>query len=101
MAQERMTELAGRFEEPEALQARALKQAGRELLLAQSSDWPFMLRTDSSPEYARQRVTDHILRFTSLYEQLNNGHIDERGLSALEARDNIFPDLNYRYWRDV
>jgi 1,4-alpha-glucan branching enzyme len=101
MAQERMTELAGRFEEADALQARALKQAGRELLLAQSSDWPFMLRTDSSPEYARQRVTDHLLRFTYLYEQLNNGRIDEQGLSALEARDNIFPDLNYRYWLDA
>ena len=45
------------------LQERALKQAGRELLLAQSSDWPFILRTGTSPDYARKRVKDHLLRF--------------------------------------
>ena len=37
IAQERMTELARRFTQPEAVQRRALNQAGRELLLAQAS----------------------------------------------------------------
>jgi 1,4-alpha-glucan branching enzyme len=44
VAQDRMTELARRFPQPDALQERMLKQAARELLLAQASDWPFILR---------------------------------------------------------
>jgi len=93
-----MTQLVRRFSEPTALQARALKQAARELLLAQASDWPFILRTGTSPEYARKRVKDHLLRFLAVYEQLRGGSIDERWLGDVESRDNLFPELSYRYW---
>jgi len=101
IAQQRMTELAQTFSAPDALQQRALGQAARELLLAQSSDWPFILRTGTSPDYARKRVTDHLLRFTALYEQLNNSAVDEASLSTLENSDNIFPDVNFRYWAPI
>ena len=98
VAQERMTELANRFLHPGELTLRALKQAGRELLLAQSSDWPFILRTGTSPEYARRRFTTHLARFTSLYDQLINSRMDKLSLSAVEAEDNLFPAVDYRYW---
>jgi 1,4-alpha-glucan branching enzyme len=98
VAQERMTELARRFPQPEALQERALKQAARELLLAQASDWPFILRTETSPGYARKRVKEHLLRFTRLYEQLTAGELDPDWLKEVEGRDNLFPDVDYRYW---
>jgi 1,4-alpha-glucan branching enzyme len=93
-----MTELARKFTKPNALTRRALQQAGRELLLAQSSDWPFILRTNTSPEYARKRVKDHLLRFISLHEMLTSTTVDEERLSEMEAVDNLFPDLEYRYW---
>ena len=128
-AQERMTELARRFSSssrrrqsaliekskikkpksknhqsplplpPTALQKRALNQAARELLLAQASDWPFILHTGTSPDYARRRVKEHLLRFTKIYEQLTNCRVDEQWLEQIESRDNIFPEVNYRYWR--
>ena len=98
VAQERMSELAGKFPAPAALPERALRQAARELLLAQASDWPFILRTATSPDYARQRVRDHLLRFTELYRQLIGGAVDARWLDPLEQKDNIFPDVNWRYW---
>ncbi|HKI69306.1 MAG TPA: 1,4-alpha-glucan branching protein domain-containing protein, partial [Verrucomicrobiae bacterium] len=98
IAQERMTQLARRFQRPSALNERALKQAGRELLLAQASDWPFILRTGTSSDYARRRVKDHLLRFIALYEQLTKARVDEPWLVEIERRDNIFPDLNFRYW---
>ena len=98
VAQRRMTELAQKFTSAEGLTARALKQAGRELLLAQSSDWPFILRTKTSPAYARQRFEQHILRFTRLYEQLMGGRVDEAWLRQIESVDNLFPHLDYRYW---
>lgn len=98
VAQQRMTALAQRFPAAEGLQERALKQAGRELLLAQASDWPFIMRTGTSPEYAKRRVTDHLLRFIALHEQLTSTSIDEAWLTAVEQTDNIFPDVNYHYW---
>ena len=93
-----MTKLAWEFSEPTALEERALKQAARELLLAQASDWPFILRTGTSPDYARKRVKDHLFRFIGLYDQLMTNAIDERWLTEIEGRDNLFPDVNYRYW---
>ena len=57
-----------------------------------------MIRSGSSPDYARSRVTEHLVRFTELYERLMGGCIDEQRLQAISARDNIFPKLNYRYW---
>jgi len=93
-----MTALASRYLDPTPLQERALKQAGRELLLAQASDWPFILRTGTSPEYARQRVKTHLLRFIALHEQLTSTRVDEPWLERVEWLDNIFPEIDYRYW---
>lgn len=98
IAQTRMTELVHRFPNPDEPTRRALKQAGRELLLAQSSDWPFILRTGTSPEYARRRVKDHLLRFIALHEQLTQTQVDEAWLGKVEAIDNLFPNLKSEYW---
>src|SRR5262249_38260579 len=83
IAQERMTNLAHRFPQAHGLTLRALQQAGRELLLAQASDWPFILRTGTSPGYATQRIKDHLLRFHALHEQLTVTQIDEGWLSNI------------------
>lgn len=98
VAQERMTELARRYPHATGLTARALNQAGRELMLAQASDWPFILRTGTSPDYARRRVKDHLLRFIALHEQLTATQVDADYLARVENTDNLFPHLNYRYW---
>jgi 1,4-alpha-glucan branching enzyme len=97
-AQERMTKLARTHTNPNPLQARALKQAARELLLAQSSDWPFILRTGTSPEYAKRRVKDHLLRFIALHEMLTDTRIDENWLAGVEAQNPIFPNIDQRHW---
>jgi 1,4-alpha-glucan branching enzyme len=99
VAQERMTDLARSYPVAEGLIERALKQAGRELLLAQASDWSFILRTGSSPEYATRRVRDHLLRFHTLHEQLTSTRIDEAWLRGIEWQDNLFPEIDYRYWK--
>jgi len=93
-----MTELARRFPKAAKLKERALKQAARELLLAQASDWPFILRTGTSPGYARKRVKDHLLRFITLHKQLTSNRVDELWLNRIERLDNIFPDVDYRFW---
>lgn len=98
IAGERMTELARQHPHASGLTERALKQAGRELMLAQASDWPFILRTGTSPDYARKRVTDHLLRFIALHEQLTSTSVDGAWLKKIEDLDNLFPNINYRWW---
>jgi len=97
-AADRMTELAVRFPEATAVQRRALNQAARELLLAQSSDWAFLMQQKTAQHYAAQRTTQHIQRFTRLYESLCANSINEQWLGEIEARDNIFPTLDYRVY---
>lgn len=98
IAAQRMRALAARHPAPGDLSRRALNQAARELLLAQASDWPFILRTGTSPDYARRRVRDHLLRFIALHEQLTATKVDEAWLAQVEATDNLFPDVDYRHW---
>jgi 1,4-alpha-glucan branching enzyme len=95
---ERMVELARDKAEPTPLRRRALNQAARELLLAQSSDWAFILKTGTMVEYARERTRVHILNFNHLYEQLKRNEIDEPWLSEIENRHNLFPDIDYRLY---
>ena len=47
---DRMVELAQSIARPDHVQRRALNQAARELLLAQSSDWAFILKTGTMVE---------------------------------------------------
>jgi 1,4-alpha-glucan branching enzyme len=98
VAQDRMSELARKFAEPTPLQQRALNQAARELLLAQASDWPFIIHTGTSPDYARERLKSHLVNFNALYEQLTGAGVDEKALAKIEDSDNIFPDLDSRCW---
>jgi 1,4-alpha-glucan branching enzyme len=79
-----------------SLEDRALRQAGRELMLAQSSDWPFIITNGTTEEYARRRFHDHIHRFHDLLQSLEQRRIDPNRLAALEYMDALFPELDYR-----
>jgi 1,4-alpha-glucan branching enzyme len=77
---------------------RVLKQLARELLLAQSSDWAFLIKTGTAREYATKRTTDHLARFNRLHDQLATNRVDEEFLRECESRDNLFPNVNWRYY---
>jgi 1,4-alpha-glucan branching enzyme len=98
MAEGRMTEMARHHAGADSLTQRALSQAGRELLLAQSSDWPFILSTGTSPGYASGRFKVHLSRFNRLADQIGAGAVDQAALVGLEQQDNLFPQFNPRYW---
>jgi 1,4-alpha-glucan branching enzyme len=93
-----MVELAQAFPHSEGVLQRALNQAARETLLAQSSDWAFIMKTGSHVEYAVKRTKEHLLRFTRLYHDIKENHIDEGWLGDIEYKDNLFPDINYRVY---
>lgn len=101
MAAEQMTELAKKFSEhierqpkKKTLLQRALNQAVRELVLAESSDWPFIMKTNTMVPYAHKRVKQHLNRFGKLREDILNGVIDPDWLTEVEWRDNIFSDMD-------
>jgi 1,4-alpha-glucan branching enzyme len=77
---------------------RVLKQLARELLLAQSSDWAFLMKTGTAREYATKRTIDHLARFNRLHDQCIANNVDEAFLGDCEWRDNIFPKVNWRYY---
>jgi 1,4-alpha-glucan branching enzyme len=95
---ERMVELARRHPDAQGLRRRALDQAARELLLAQASDWTFIMKTGTTTPYAVGRVCDHVNRFNGLYDAVCTGAISESWLEDLERRDNLFADLDYRVY---
>ncbi|MCL2341914.1 MAG: DUF1957 domain-containing protein [Firmicutes bacterium] len=95
-AGDRMVELAHLFpDEKNKLKKSALNQCARELLLAQSSDWLFIITHGTMVDYAKKRIKDHIGRFTKLYEQIKNDKIDEEFLKDVVKKDCIFNDINY------
>jgi 1,4-alpha-glucan branching enzyme len=93
----RMRQAVGRAKEKKlaALDERVLRQAGRELLLAQASDWPFIITDGTTEQYARRRFDEHLNRFHHLLNHYEGGTIDEQKLSTLEYMDAIFPELDY------
>ena len=94
----RMESLAGRYGTGRIpfTTVRALNQCVRELLLAQSSDWPFIINNATSEGYALRRIKDHVARFRYLADSIEKKTVDEEYLSALEEIDNIFPNADYR-----
>ena len=95
-AAERMTRMAGAHHGANGLLARALNQAARELLLAQSSDWAFIMKSGTMVDYATGRTRSHLRRFLALASQIHAGEIDEAWLERLESADNIFPEIDFR-----
>lgn len=92
----RMTDLANSHPHPQPeLTRRALAQAARELLLAQSSDWAFIMKAGTCVDYAKKRVETHVARFLRLYDDIKASTIDPGWLAEIEEQSNIFPDIDY------
>ncbi|MGH8574333.1 MAG: 1,4-alpha-glucan branching protein domain-containing protein, partial [Gammaproteobacteria bacterium] len=100
-AERRMEELVTRFPDTGGTRRDMLNQTARELLLLQSSDWPFLVTTLQAKEYAVERFQEHLDRFdqlASLAEADAFSSDDEAYLVALHDRDNPFPTIDYRDW---
>ncbi len=78
---------------------RLLRQAARELLLAQSSDWAFIVTNRTSVTYALRRFRSHVDRFLRIDDMLSGAtEIDATWLAGVEAKDNAFGSLDYRVY---
>ena len=96
VAGERMVELARRHPSADALTTRALNQAARELMLAQSSDWTFIMKTGTTVPYATKRINQHILQFNKTLRrparEQARATVNERPwLADVESRGQYLP----------
>jgi 1,4-alpha-glucan branching enzyme len=98
-AAERMIGLANRHGQASGGLTRLLNQAARELLLAQSSDWAFIMKTGTMVDYAVKRTKEHVTRFNKLYDMAQAGRVEDGYVAELEARDNLFPEIDYHVYR--
>ncbi|MDK2791173.1 MAG: 1,4-alpha-glucan branching enzyme [Deferribacteres bacterium] len=92
-----MTDAAEKFKDSNDERViRCLNQMARELLLAQSSDWAFLMTTGTAIEYATRRTKEHIHNFMRLYNMLAKMDLDYEFLSSLEFKNSIFSDMDLR-----
>ncbi|MCO5061485.1 MAG: DUF1957 domain-containing protein [Kiritimatiellae bacterium] len=97
-----LSKLATAFQNEPAgsLRERLLNQAARSLLLAQSSDWPFIMKCGTAVEYANRRVRDQIARVHFLCDAAEKNDVEPRKLMALEHLDKLFPFMDFRLYAD-
>ena len=81
---------------------RFLRQAARELLLSESSDWSFILRAGTTTELAKERIDRHLSRFWRLVDMVNQiSDLDLNFLISIEEEDRIFPDIQIKDWENL
>lgn len=87
-----------------------LMKAGRELLLLQASDWPFVIRRGQAVDYGIKRYMQHVARFESLTDIAEKVAADNEYLGKLtdvekfeitdaEIHDVIFPNIDLNWWK--
>ena len=73
-----------------------MAQAARELLLAQSSDWQFIISDATATDYAARRFTEHADNLDRLLDLLEAPElpVDAAGLAAgMQRRNDVFPEV--------
>ena len=87
---------------------RIVVQAAREMLLAESSDWQFLISTFSARDYAEIRFSDHVDRFDQLASIADKVHaggklagVDLEFLEECEAKDAPFQELDLNLWKTI
>ena len=98
---ERMEELTQRFPSQGSLKGRFLNQASREVLLAMSSDWPYILHDRTSVTYAEKRIRNHLGSFNVVYSAMCKNTVNTEWLIKAERRNAIFPNIDYNIFNPM
>jgi 1,4-alpha-glucan branching enzyme len=86
-----------------------LEKAGRELLLMQASDWPFVIRRGQAIDYGIKRFMQHVARFECLADIAEKLGQDSDYLGRLtevekfevqdaDVHDVVFQKVNLNWW---
>ena len=84
-----------------------LQRAGRQLLLMQASDWPFVIHSKGAVDYGIQRFAGHATRFdrmTAIAASLSAGNpldsLQEVQIAEADAHDDIFAEIDLNWWAE-
>ncbi len=94
-AESAMIRASAHFASTDGLVRRALNQCARQLLLAQASDWAFLVSTGTASHYARRRFNQLMDRFDVLLAQAEGGAVQPDVLRQYESLDDAFPELDH------
>lgn len=98
-----MEKLVAMYPGADGIMRDILNQAARELLLLQSSDWPFLITTGQASVYAEKRFLEHVNRFQQLADIAESGKADKAGEALyhqLWELDKVFPDIDYHFFAE-
>lgn len=106
-AERRFLDLLGESDPVNRIEVRALQQLAREVLLLQSSDWQFLITTESAADYASERFQEHFDNAMRLADTLEAMRRREpvslaqlEDLFELESVNRPFPFLDLDAWRN-
>ncbi len=98
-AEQKMENIVEQYPQAEGKLLSFLQQLARELVLLESSDWPFLITTGQAKSYAEARFKGHLARFERLYQTVSRGTFnddDRHFLAEVQEADNPFPEIDYR-----
>lgn len=75
-----------------------LNQAARELMLAQSGDWPLMITAQKNADYAAQRVANHLSNFSRLARSVAAGQPDVQLAQSSFRYNNVLEDVEFTWF---
>jgi 1,4-alpha-glucan branching enzyme len=101
-AERDMEQLVAGYPSAEDDEAFVLQQIARELVLLESSDWPFLISTGQAREYSEGRFAEHMARFHRLTAALAGGNTPEARQLAEQyyELDNPFSTIDYRVFAE-
>jgi 1,4-alpha-glucan branching enzyme len=100
-AENQIIGLVDNHESSNELSDRILNQLVRSLQVLYSSDWEFLIDTDTATDYSEMRITNHFSDIKRMIEYYYNSKTRElseneiQDLMSIEQRDDIFDNLHY------
>jgi 1,4-alpha-glucan branching enzyme len=82
-----------------------MERSGRQLLLLQASDWPFVVHSHGAVDYGIQRFAGHATNFdraTLMAEEAAAGRelseLRKVELAEMDQHDSVFPEIDLNWW---
>lgn len=85
--------------------AEHLRRAGRQLLLLQASDWPFVVHTSGAVDYGIQRFSGHATNFERASQIAQQcaaaaalSDLQRIEMQDMDAHDSVLDEIDLNWW---
>lgn len=89
-------DLVRRFQnEPNPVRRRYVAMAVKNVLLLSASDWPFLLHNKTCPNYAKERIIEHLSNIDKVVSLLSGGKVETSWIVKAEKKYPLFEGLDF------